>query len=86
MWLDTKDLSDQTKVEKMKDDIYSKILIITKLDGYVTELIENNNLLIDKYDSLKERISFLEGRSNTAAPIIHQPIKKPDMSDAINSL
>lgn len=86
LWVDTKDLSDQAKVEKMKDEIYSKITIINKLDSYVDKLIESNDLLVDGYNSLKNRVQILEKRPDTPNTTNTKTIKKPNMTDVLDSM
>lgn len=85
-WMDTRDLSDQVKVEKMKDDIYSKITIINKLNSYVDKLIESNDLLVDGYNSLKKRVQILEKRPDTPITTNTKTIKKPNMADVLDSM
>lgn len=84
MWLDQRDLSDQVKIEKMKDDVYSKLSRIDTLDKYVDTLIAINNRLVDEYKILIEQVSLLETRSTTSNPAQPKVIKSPNMADAIN--
>lgn len=85
-WINTKNLSDEVKVAKMKDDVYSKLTIINQLDSYVNTLITINNKLVSEYESLKERVYLLENRSMASNPVKTKTIKEPNMSDAIKAL
>ena len=85
-WIDAKNLSDEVKVAKMKDDVYSKLTIINQLDSYVNTLIEINNKLVSEYESLKERVGMLENRSVASTSVKTKSIKEPNMSDEIKSL
>lgn len=88
-WIDTRDISNDKKVDKLTTDLYSKMSMIDRHEKYINELVESNNGFFDEIQKLKTEIERLKASSQKRPVDKSKSIPKedkPTSDDEVNEM